>query len=35
MKRVFIIAETGTNHNRNLDLAYKLVDSAEQTRWIP
>ncbi|MBS1514725.1 MAG: N-acetylneuraminate synthase [Bacteroidetes bacterium] len=28
MKRTFIIAEAGVNHNGQLDLAYKLVDEA-------
>ena len=31
MKRVFIIAEIGVNHNGSLDLAYKLVDAAAET----
>ena len=29
MKRVFIIAEAGVNHNGNLDLAYQLIDAAK------
>jgi N,N'-diacetyllegionaminate synthase len=31
MKHVFIIAETGANHNGSLDLAYKLVDVASES----
>ena len=29
MKRVFIIAEAGVNHNGRLDLAYQLIDVAK------
>ncbi|MBN8571645.1 MAG: N-acetylneuraminate synthase [Ignavibacteria bacterium] len=28
MKKTFIIAEAGVNHNGNIDLAYKLIDEA-------
>ena len=28
MKRVFIIAEAGVNHNGQIDLAFKLIDAA-------
>ncbi|MCR0182854.1 N-acetylneuraminate synthase [[Clostridium] innocuum] len=28
MKKVFIIAEAGVNHNGNIDLAYQLIDEA-------
>ncbi len=30
MKRVFVIAEAGVNHNGSLDLALKLIDAARQ-----
>ena len=30
MKKVFIIAEAGVNHNGNMELAYKLVDAAKE-----
>ena len=29
-KKIFIIAEAGVNHNGRLDLAYKLVDVAQE-----
>ena len=28
MKKTFIIAEAGVNHNGNIELAYKLIDEA-------
>jgi N,N'-diacetyllegionaminate synthase len=30
MKKTFIIAEAGVNHNGSLDLAYKLIDAAKK-----
>jgi len=30
MKKTFIIAEAGVNHNGNLDLAYQLIDKAKE-----
>lgn len=30
MKKVFIIAEAGVNHNGNIELAYKLIDAAKE-----
>ena len=30
MKKVFIIAEAGVNHNGKMELAYKLVDAAKE-----
>jgi N-acetylneuraminate synthase len=30
MKKIFIIAEAGVNHNGNIDLAYKLIDAAKE-----
>ena len=31
MKRTFIIAEAGVNHNGSLELAYKLIDAAKES----
>ena len=31
MKKVFIIAEAGVNHNGKMELAYKLVDAAKES----
>ena len=30
MKRVYIIAEAGVNHNGNIDIAKRLVDVAKE-----
>ena len=32
MKSTIIIAEAGVNHNGNIEIAKKLIDSAKQTR---
>jgi sialic acid synthase SpsE len=30
MKKTFIIAEAGVNHNGDINLAYKLIDAAKE-----
>ena len=33
MKKPFLIAEIGINHNGDIDLAKKLIDAAYVTGW--